>query len=142
MINRIYGILRGTARVPEDMGYRYSDATRNRQQEAALRFLTHDINESELGIFLDFVLQLLSCSPYWPDVIRDFDPENSYEISVIPELDPEEPSKVPTLSVNPMLRLVEWEATIPDSGDTYRTTAECPLLDRICAKLFHIITGK
>ena len=133
MINRIYGILKGSVVIPKEVsGYRYTDARRTHKQNSQLSGLVPD-DVNAAASFVNYVIQLLSCSPYWPTAIRELDPNNTYDIA---------PSNPATLPFSPMERLMNWEiAGAPVIHDRFKYSQEDPVIDRICAKLFAIIAA-
>lgn len=134
MINRIYGILATGVVVSLDtVGYRYSDAAASNGQLKLLKGLMPADSGSSL-VFIDYLLKLLSCSPYWPEVIRTFDPQNSYDISVIDQ----QPECVISLGFNPLSRLLEWADKIPTSTK-YPTADNDPRIDVAISKLLGVL---
>lgn len=132
MINRFYGVLRGDLRITEDIpGFRFSTTYATDKQSRALRDLIPS-DPREACVFIDFILKLLSCSPYWSAMIRDVDMNNTYDVEVLSDDDMVE------LPFDPMDRLMRWEThtTIEDSRIPY--AAGDPTIDRICAKLFAV----
>lgn len=130
-INLIFGLLVGgsTSAYSSLAGYRFSTVVRNAAQRRALATLMPDDPEQRM-LFADFIIKLLSCSPWWPELLRTLDPNNTYDTPVY--------SGVPTtlLEFNPMQRLMDWESSVtaPTEG-RFICSPEDPVIDRIWAKL-------
>lgn len=135
MINRLFGILTTDVEITADLpGYRYSDARATDKQKKALRSLMPS-NSGEALLFADYLLKLLSCSPYWPEIIRKFDPENSYDIPVVQHT----PNNPLTLSFSPIQRLINWAKTVPASP-SYPTSDREATIDFSICKLLGVLT--
>lgn len=135
MINTLYGILTdGCGIIPETPGYRYSDASATKKQRNTLLGLMPQESE-QCALFVDFILKLLSCSPYWPTVLNEMDINNTYDIEVFKVT----PDGSYVLSFNPMTRLVEWAETVPENG-RYPCDERDPVKDQVISKLLGVLT--
>ena len=82
-VNYMFGILTPrSAQVESYEGYRFSNATANTTQRRLLgKILTFSNDPKQSLLLTDFILKLLSCSPYLPQLIRDLDLYNTYDVS-------------------------------------------------------------
>lgn len=131
MVNNFYGILRGDQNISQACpGFRYSDRGPISDKQRRILGALLPKKEEEAAVFIDYILKLLSCSPYWPEMIRSLDINNTYDVSSV--------SGEATLSFDPMARLIKWEAGTSIRDDRIPYSPEDPVIDRLCAKLFAV----
>ena len=133
MINVIYGVLSLGKAKPDMVGFRYSDVTANGKQRTILSGLIPDKSENCL-IYVDYILKLLSCSPLWPTLIRDLDPNNTYDVDVVNGSNTE-----CSLSYSPMQRLLDWERDVNITDERFPYSSLDPAIDRVVAKLAAVL---
>ena len=133
-VNYIYGVLRGGINITEDVpGFRYSDAQpTSEQSRAALSLMPKD--PAAAAVFIAFILGMLSCSPYWPELIRDYDRVNTYDTVVATDIRD-------TLDFDPIARLKAWSKDVAFSNEKYPVHPNDPELDIIFAKLASLIAA-
>lgn len=137
MVNTIYGLLADSAITSDVIGYRYSNYRPTTKQLMLIdKLFPSDCTEQDKALFIDFIIGLLSCSPYWPKVVRELDLDNTYDTSVIDK------SNTETLSFNPMQRLIDWERTTNVTDERFPYIESDPVIDKICAKIFCILGMK
>ena len=143
MINRLYATLRQSAKISgrSYRGSTYKPTERQIKQLSGLiptavaNGVIDDVSVGE--VFIDFIIKLLSCSPYWPKFIRNWDLNNTYEIEVIPR-------NISCMGsdFNPMAHLFAW---LNQSGDISHSdfpyNPNDPPIDKLCAKLFAIVAS-
>ena len=130
MFNRIYGIITTSLGVANPK--RYSDVIATDKQRKVIKLLGIS-GDHDIELFTDFAIKLISCSPEWASVVREFDPNNSYDISVI-----NSDELVDVLSFNPLNRLMEWSDKVPVSV-RFPTSETDPVVDKTIHKLLGVL---
>ena len=128
MVNVIYGIL-ADGRTGINC-LRYSDCVANSKQRSLLSGLVPS-DAKNRGAFIDYVLKLLSCTPVWPKLIRELDPNNTYDVCVLDTAD--------TLNFSPLQAMLDWEKLTSIKDERFPYSDLDPAIDRITAKLAAIL---
>lgn len=136
-INRAYGILRGAVQITQDIpGFRYSNVSPSAAQKEKLSgLLSEDVHTRALQI--DGLLRLLQCSPYWPDFVRKYDSNNTYDVPCVLLSDTDTFKNM--IGEGPVVRLLKWAASRPTAAGDFACHGHTPELDAACAKLMEAL---
>ena len=80
-VNYTYGIITGGVVPSTSHWYRafYNIPGRNKSQTEAFGGLWGTRSPDSIGAGSEFIINLMRCSEYWPDYIRQYDPVNTYD---------------------------------------------------------------
>lgn len=140
MINKLYGVLRGSCVIPQDtLGYRYSDYTASDRQLELLKTLLPNECDKR-AIMIDYLISLLSGSFWFPRFISEFDQNNTYDVSCIPCTEQSMMAASETLkgelSINILLQ--DWDRKVSVMHERFPYKDNDPFYDRVAAKLFAV----
>ena len=132
MINVAYGVLTNGTVSEGSIGYRYSDVKTPISARASVSALLSLVSENARGAFVNLLLELMRSSCMWPDFVRQYDKNNTYQTEVLADC------FVPELSEFQFSDLVAWADSCPLNSKEFSRTVNDTAIDRVCSALFSV----
>jgi hypothetical protein len=121
-INYTYGVLSGSV-----SGLREATVSANDRQRKYLSPLwALSGNVQDLA---EFLIRLLRCSEHWPEYCLKYDKSNTYSV----------PVDISNIDIS-FVDLVGWADNCPNLSDKFTTSKLQTAVDRVCNKLFGVLT--
>ena len=132
MINRAYGVLTNGVVPCDAPGYRYTDVKCPGVVRSNVSALMGLAPVEHRGVFANILIDLMRSSALWPDYVRKYDPNNTYQTEVL------EACVYEGLQGITFDDIVKWADSVTHRSEEFNKTKHDTAIDRVCNALFSV----